>query len=323
MQDLVTLEPSVFEAPTQVLCNLCHENRAKVFCTKTVNGFSTEFTFVQCEGCGLVFLNPRPSLASLDQLYNSKEYFQGKDKAIGYFDYLSEESFRRQTAAAKIKEIERALGRKGRLLEIGCAAGFFLAAARDAGWEVSGLDISEPMIQYARESYKLDAWIMRFEDLDLATHLTARQGSYDVIACWGTTGTFLDPVGNFLKVHNLLKDDGLFVFNASDSDSLLANLMGSRWYCLQPSAAHAYNRRVLLKMLSQTGFDLVRLQTDRHHITLYKVMTQRQVARGRFVEWIASLVRELPLAHKPFLFPNLGFIECYARKSRVQGGNTS
>lgn len=312
--NLVSLLSADFNDSEKVLCNLCQKDETRPYCVKTTNGFPHQFNFVECIHCELIYLNPRPSIASLNKLYSSREYFQGKEKAIGYFDYLGEESFRRKTAQAKLKKIERLLGKKGRLLEIGCAAGFFAATAKDRGWEVTGLDISEPMIEYARAAYGLEALANRFEDIDPLTHPVLRKDSYDVIACWGTLGTFLDPLGNFLKMNLLLKEGGLLVFNASNAESLTARILKSRWYLLQPSAAHVYNSRTLARLLQHSGFAAIRMGTDKHHLDLYKFFTQKQLIRESWVDSIARRIRNISLARRPFPLPNFGFLECYARK---------
>lgn len=45
--------------------------------------------------------------------------------------------------------------KRGRLLDLGCGVGNFLAAARDAGFVVSGAELNRNAVRFAREHYKL------------------------------------------------------------------------------------------------------------------------------------------------------------------------
>ena len=81
--------------------------------------FHTSRAIVECRGCGLVYAEPVPE-ESLRALY-SREYFQG----LVYADYLGDRDAIRRNAGPALAELaELAPGR--RLLDVGCAAGFFL-----------------------------------------------------------------------------------------------------------------------------------------------------------------------------------------------------
>lgn len=64
------------------------------------------------------------------------------------------------------------------ILEIGCSKGFMLAALREEGYpQLTGIDLSAPEIEFARETYQL-------EDVHVADafeFLDSRSGSFDVI----------------------------------------------------------------------------------------------------------------------------------------------
>lgn len=93
------------------------------------------FRLCRCPVCKIEFANPRPIYEELrDRLYQ-QEYFRvswgEEEKAV-----LQRYQFDRQ-----LRTIGKFLSRKGRLLDVGCGNGDFLAYARSEGWEVTGTDI--------------------------------------------------------------------------------------------------------------------------------------------------------------------------------------
>jgi 2-polyprenyl-3-methyl-5-hydroxy-6-metoxy-1,4-benzoquinol methylase len=140
-----------------VNCNLCNSNEYKFF--REIDGYH----LVKCRNCGLVYLNPRPSQQEIKEKY-SVEYHIKR--------LLSKEP---ETAKEIEGEINKNIGRaeeivsqfdnKGKLLDIGCGAGFFIACLRRYGWDVKGIDVSEWAAEFAREKLKLNVFTGTVEDI--------------------------------------------------------------------------------------------------------------------------------------------------------------
>src|SRR5271168_3125684 len=58
----------------------------------------------------------------------------------------------------------------GRLLDIGCGVGNFLAAARDAGFEVTGIEMNQNAVRFAQEHYGLGNVAILRPEAFLAAH---------------------------------------------------------------------------------------------------------------------------------------------------------
>lgn len=93
------------------------------------------FHLCRCPVCKLEFANPRPTFEELQDRLYQQEYFRlsGGERQIAHARKLQ---YRRQLQA-----IEKILGGRGRILDVGCGDGAFLAFARDEGWEIAGSDI--------------------------------------------------------------------------------------------------------------------------------------------------------------------------------------
>jgi len=95
------------------------------------------FAIVECDGCGLGFVNPRPSILEI-QKYYPPEYFQ-QPVTKSHEHYLR----RRFAEEAKyLREMEDGVGR-GRFIDVGCANGDFPRFMAARGWTVEGVEISE------------------------------------------------------------------------------------------------------------------------------------------------------------------------------------
>src|SRR5688500_7114176 len=99
---------------------------------RTVTGYVLE----RCRGCDLVFVNPQPGQEEVKALYLRKT-------AESQADFYS-----RTVSPAQIFEYDRILRdmrelapNARRLLDLGCAAGYFMERAAAAGFEPSGIDL--------------------------------------------------------------------------------------------------------------------------------------------------------------------------------------
>ena len=144
-----------------------------------------EFTIVRCEGCNLLYLNPRPSSVDIGRYYPTA-YFpsvsrrqksrleqflkrfsrQVKQRIMedfyGYPASSAAGSWRRLRKVVLWPEKTRRLFRgrdtlpwvgRGRLLDLGCSAGGNLAKFQDHGWDVYGIEFSEVAVAQARERF--------------------------------------------------------------------------------------------------------------------------------------------------------------------------
>src|SRR5207249_1707828 len=114
-------------------CALCAEGT-----TRTL--FQVDGTFiVECRDCGLVRQETRPLAAAA--IYDS-EYYATDNPKGGYANYFLDSDVNRRTFRDRIQAIEKRYGRRGRLLDVGCAHGDFLIEAKASGWDVEGVEIS-------------------------------------------------------------------------------------------------------------------------------------------------------------------------------------
>jgi SAM-dependent methyltransferase len=118
-----------FREMEQVRCPICNIE-PKLFAIDHQG-----FQLCRCPVCRLEFVNPRPTLEELRSQLYQQDYFclSGGEEQIAY---TRQYQFDRQ-----LRTIGKFLRGKGRLLDVGCGDGAFLAFAQKQGWEVTGTDI--------------------------------------------------------------------------------------------------------------------------------------------------------------------------------------
>src|SRR4051812_20108017 len=115
------------------LCNLCSSlNHRDVM---TIQGHSLK----KCLNCGLGFLDPIPSLDDLKQMYTGDYYKSPDSNKAGYSSYQKDADLIVMTAQRRYRMISPKIKPQGKikLLDVGCAYGYYLDVARQLyGWEV-------------------------------------------------------------------------------------------------------------------------------------------------------------------------------------------
>jgi len=165
---------------------------------------------VQCNRCGLVYVNPRPSIDEMKQLY------QGQETKINLHAHLNQRDFKSVQARRCLKFI---LPHKnsGRLLEIGSAAGYFINQARTAGFEVQGLDLTRQFCEFSRDVLRLEV----FEGT--LAQAPFEDQRFDVIYMRNVLSHLANPVHEFKVLHRLLKPGGIVVLETGNVAELPAN----------------------------------------------------------------------------------------------------
>jgi SAM-dependent methyltransferase len=123
---------------------------------------------------------------------------------------LSKENFFWWHEATKYSNghILRLLGRADsrRLLEVGCGIGTFLADARDAGWQVSGLEINAEFPEFCRKELGIDD-----VKCGVISDPPFPEASFDAVAMLDVLEHMYDPMVSIQQCARLLKPGGLLV----------------------------------------------------------------------------------------------------------------
>lgn len=217
------------------------------------------FQFIQCKACSSWCQSPNISATSLKFWYDSDEY-QGSqgNNGMGYVNYLGDEKNRRKEAITRYtNDLERYLqGKSKKVLEIGCASGSLLSAIRDAGHEVTGIDLSYRFAEAAKDFYNIEVQIADIIDANLP------ENYYDMVIMFGTISNLHKIVESLKRIYNLLKPSGVLILNHPSADSVIASIYGSYFWMYAPSVNTFMTSKGLHLALAQAGFHLSEYRTD-------------------------------------------------------------
>ncbi|MDX1613302.1 MAG: class I SAM-dependent methyltransferase [Candidatus Promineifilaceae bacterium] len=227
---------------TSIPCNLCGAQDSERLYEKG------GLPIARCRRCSLIYANPRLTQEEIWQRYSPTyfwdEYMPAHRAAGG--EYVEAVHRQRATPLLNLIEPYRQLNT---LLEIGCAAGFFLKVAAAERWDVIGIEIMAPAVTYARDTLGLDVRAGVVEEANLPP------ASFDAIVMIETVEHLLDPAATLRTVHQLLRPGGVFLVAVPNYNSLMRSLLGSSWSVLSP-AEHLYyfTEHTLERMLAEVGF---------------------------------------------------------------------
>ena len=223
-----------------VKCNLCGlEEYRVVYEMPDRLYFADEwFTVVECQNCGLGFVNPRPTSAEMLRYYPAPFY--------DYFDNERDFHMRRYSAEAELLQ-EITTNNSGLLLDVGCANGDFPRFMKKLGWQVEGVEVSrtsKPILDFK-------VYGMEF------TQIPVFETRYDAVTAWAVLEHVHDPMAYFNKVAEVLKPGGVFVFLVTNFDSISSKYL----FCEDvPRHLFFFTEKTIRKYLSCFGFEL--LKTD-------------------------------------------------------------
>ena len=231
-------------------CPICRsEKYDPCYCSvfKTIS-----MRYDRCSQCGYVFQNPMLGRAALEHINQSQWYWgTGNDTrgGIGYMNYLHDmEKFMKDHHRRFRRLASKGLPLRGRLLDVGCGAGYSAGVAQELGFSVVGIEPSPDMVEFSRGQFRDVEFHQGFwEDFIFVP------GQADVVATWGTANNFRDPVAIFRRMHAALKPGGWVVTDFFDRDSPFSFLVESNFRRVI-NATGRHTKRSLRVMFQRAGF---------------------------------------------------------------------
>jgi len=288
------------------ICPVCSsKERSKVYDSLTDKVFFCapgEWELYRCKSCGSGYLDPRPTPETISIAYSNYFTHQYDDiSGMGYFRRLLfslANGYRNKKYGTKLKP-SNALGywlalllpsqqaildasmrhlphpKTGqRLLDVGCGSGKFLMRAKEAGWDVTGVDPDPKAVDAARMR-GLDVYR---GNIDVVSEM---QESFDRITLSHVIEHVHDPIKMLQSCNNLLKPGGWLWIDTPNFISLGFNEYGRNWLHLDPPRHLVlFTPNALKKALEATGFSNIEDEQWRP-IYLEAAIASEKIAHGK------------------------------------------
>jgi SAM-dependent methyltransferase len=226
-----------------MFCPACDAAASLLFEATDLNrGLPGRFPYYRCTECALVFIASTPA--------NLGDYYVGGyQKMPASLDELRSMA---QGEAYRLDSIpERA--RSGKLLEIGPWIGLFSCAAKDAGFDVTALEINASCVEFLRTTVGIRA----IQSSDPSVTLSTMTETFQVIVLWHSIEHLPQPWETIKAAADRLTPGGIMVVAAPNPESAQFLALKERWYHLDaPRHLYLLPPSLIEKLATERGLKL-------------------------------------------------------------------
>jgi 2-polyprenyl-3-methyl-5-hydroxy-6-metoxy-1,4-benzoquinol methylase len=211
---------------------------------------------VKCKNCHLVYMNPIEKVSKTNEYYSNAKNSHAPTIRASYL----------RTAKSQIGLVQK-YAKGTNLLDIGCAQGFFLFSASQAGYKVKGIEISQDAAEYAKREFGLDVEAKAFEELEFP------ENHFDVIALWQVLEHVPYPLAVLREAHRILRPEGLLVVSTPNIEGIPSRFLRKKWWDIKRLHINQFSTKTLIDILQNAEFRNISSASYRGFISLSILLT--------------------------------------------------
>jgi SAM-dependent methyltransferase len=226
------------------VCAICSSDKSNALMHFDQFGFP--IGTVECEECGFIYTNPRPTETYMRSFYEKYFwfFFQGRHRVDQRFFRRMQT---REWAELRFARSAPYLTGAKSVLEIGSGSGLFLDQVRKnfPGVSTAGIEPDPQMAKYCREELKLDVHTGFFQDY-------RGEGVFDAIVLFHVIEHLFEFKGLFEFIRKHLSPGGVVIMEAPNVDGDWKTI-----YMIQLSHLHIFSSRTIKNLLLAKGFEVL------------------------------------------------------------------
>ena len=218
-------------------------------------------SYYRCPDCGITGLY---RFEKVPENEYGEDYFQSEYKNQYGKSYLEDFKNIKAMGLSRLKIISIRGKKRGGLLDIGCAFGPFLEAAREAGFQPYGIDISPDAAAYVRDNLGIPAVSSAFPGENPEKFFS--KGTFDIITLWYVIEHFQD-LGTVLRtINSLMEDKGVLALSTPNAGGISARRSLKSFLERSPADHYSiWSPGTAVKILSRYGFKVYKIKVTGHH----------------------------------------------------------
>lgn len=279
-----------------VACAACGTPSVYSLSSSDVNRHTTDavFDFYRCPACDMLFMHPLPE--------DMRPFYRG-----GYQQIPDSVDKLREIACHDRYRLEPLLRYKqsGSLLEIGPWMGIFSCNAKDAGFDVTTLEIDVNCVTFMNNVLGIRA----IQTADPTATMAGMQDKFDAIAMWHSLEHLDKPWRVVQQAAQRLAPGGILIIAIPNIESYDFKTLKEKWEHLDaPRHLFFYSPRGLSRLCSAFGLETAEIVTDDALSTELSRNAWRKTANS--------------LLSIPYVYKALGYLMLW-RAMRASGGHGS
>jgi 2-polyprenyl-3-methyl-5-hydroxy-6-metoxy-1,4-benzoquinol methylase len=248
-----------------------------------------------CRKCSRRFSLIENKDTHLSEVYSDNYFFAGKG---GYPNYLEEKDILFKSGIQYAQIINKYTS-PGKILDVGCAAGFILKGFVSFGWEGYGIEPNATMSTYGMNELQLDIYTGSLEN-----YMSDKR--FDVISLIQVISHFYDIDKAMGNISLLLNRNGLVLVESWNMRSLIARVLGKYWHAYSPpSVIDWYSDESLPELFKNYNFELIdsgyptKQISIRHALSILKHNVPNHLFNNRLIDYLDTSLGRFVFNYPP------------------------
>ena len=261
-------------------CTICDSNNVKVKYLKN------KYNILHCLDCNHLFTECILTPERVDQIYSDDYFFSG---GAGYDDYTLERDMLIKRGEYYADKISKYMA-PGKVLDIGSAAGFLLKGFENKGWQGTGIEPNNFMVEYGKKSIGINIIKGTIETIRL-------EEKFDLIILIQVVAHLYDLKTSINRISAFLNRGGHLLIETWNKDSFTARIFGKNWHEFSPpSTLNYFSEKTLIKLISQHGFLLHDQGQPKKsiHTKHAKSLIKYKLLESERLKWLAGITSLIP-----------------------------